>query len=212
MLLHVKRLTDENACEFDGFYAIYSTAFPRSEQKSYEILLTMLSRNDYAIYLGHIDEEIIGFCIFYHALDADFYLLEYMAIASLKRGNGMGTALLQQSMDALFTRCGEKALLIEIDSPEVVCDEKEMRDKREQFYRRLGAKKIDPFDYILPLQTNEIPPPMELLVCHPSLTTLTKEHLHHWLEILYTRVYGCTKEDPRIAFMLEYSPPLLNLI
>lgn len=212
MLLHVKRLTHENACEFDGFYAIYSTAFPRSEQKSHEILSTMLSRNDYSIYLGYIDEEIIGFCIFYHALDEDFYLLEYMAIASLKRGKGMGTALLQQSMEALFARCGEKALLIEIDSPEVSCDEQKIRDKREQFYRRLGAKKIDPFDYILPLQTDETPPPMELLVCHSSLATLPKEHLRHWLEILYTRVYGCTKEDPRITSMLEHTPPHLNLI
>ena len=212
MLLHVKKLEYYHSHEFDGFYAIYSTAFPVSEQKSSETLHEMLKSENYTIYLAHIDEKIIGFSILYHPQDEDFYLLEYMAISNLQRGGGWGTMLLQKSIDDLFKTHGTKALIIEIDSPEKPSDEQEIREKREQFYRRFGAKKIDPFDYILPLQTHETPPPMELLVYHPSLQTLSKELLQHWLEKLYTNVYGCDKHDARIAFMLEHTPPILNLI
>ena len=53
---------------------------------------------------------------------------------------------------------------------------------------------------------------MELLVYHPFMKEVSKETLHHWLEKLYVDVYGCSKNDPRIAQMLDHAPPILNLI
>lgn len=212
MALHVKALAPHSREEFDGFYAIYSTAFPPSEQKSYEALLRMQTATTYTIYLAFYDEKIVGFCIMYHPHQEDFYLLEYMAIDETKRGIGLGSTLLEQSIEQLFHVHGIRPLLIEIDSPEKHSFEQDIREKRERFYRHLGALKIDPFDYILPLQTTQEPPPMELLVYHPSLKILSKETLHLWLEKLYVNVYGCAKEDARIAHMLAEVPPILNLI
>jgi hypothetical protein len=76
----------------------------------------------------------------------------------------------------------------------------------------LGALKIDPFDYILALKSSEEAPPMELLVYHPHMKTVSKTTLQTWLEKLYVNVYGCSQNDPRIAQMLESTPPILNLI
>jgi GNAT superfamily N-acetyltransferase len=212
MALHVKALEHHNAHEFDGFYAIYSTAFPLSEQKSRDALLAMQRASFYTIYLAYNDEKIVGFCMMYHPHEDDFFLLEYMAVDESLRGIGLGSTLLKSSIYQLFETHGTKALLIEIDSPEKSSSEQEIREKREQFYRRLGALKIDPFDYILPLQSAEKPPPMELLVYHPSLREVPKETLQTWLEKLYVDVYGCAKTDSRIAQMLESVPPILNLI
>lgn len=212
MALHVKALEQNNSHEFDGFYAIYSAAFPLSEQKSRDALLAMQHASFYTIYLAYNDEKIVGFCIMYHPHRDDFFLLEYMAIDETQRGIGLGSTLLKSSMDQLFQTHGIRALLIEIDSPEKSSAEQEIREKRELFYRRLGALKVDPFDYILALQSNEEPPPMELLVYHPSMREVSKATLHVWIEKLYVDVYGCTKDDPRIAQMLELVPPILNLI
>ena len=212
MALHVKALEHNNPHEFDGFYAIYSTSFPLCEQKSRDALLAMQRASFYTIYLAYHDEKIVGFCIMYHPQDDDFFLLEYMAVDESLRGIGLGSTLLKSSIDQLFHMHGTRPLLIEIDSPEKSSREQEIREKREQFYRRLGALKIDPFDYILPSQTEEEAPPMELLVYHPSLQEISKETLQTWLEKLYVDVYGCAKMDSRIAHMLEPVPPMLNLI
>ena len=212
MALKVHALEQNNTHEFDGFYAIYSVSFPLSEQKSRDALLQMVHTSFYTIYLAYNDEKIVGFCIMYHPHNEDFFLLEYMAIDEKERGIGLGSTLLKNSIEHLFNTHGIRALLIEIDSPEKDSNEKEIRKKREQFYRRLGALKIDPFDYILALQSSEEAPAMELLVYHPYMKEVSKETLHLWLEKLYTDVYGCSKNDSRIAHMLECVPPILNLI
>ena len=212
MALHVKALTENNSVEFDGFYTIYSTAFPKSEQKSLDALLKMAHSSFYTIYLAYNDEKIVGFCIMYHPYNEDFFLLEYMAVDEKERGIGLGSTLLKNSIDQLFQAYGTRALLIEIDSPETSSLDHVVREKRELFYRRLGALKIDPFDYILPLQSSEEAPSMELLMYHPNLLKISKETLQLWLEKLYTNVYGCPKNDARIAQMLNGVPPILNLI
>lgn len=212
MALHVKALEQNNLKEFDGFYAIYSTSFPLSEQKSRDALLAMQDASFYTIYLAYNDEKIVGFCIMYHPHNDDFFLLEYMAVDERLRGMGLGSTLLKSSIEQLFKTHGTRALLIEIDSPEKSSNEQEIREKRELFYRRLGALKIDPFDYILALQSSEEAPPMELLVYHPSMREVSKESLQTWLEKLYVDVYGCSKTDPRITHMLAHVPPILTLI
>jgi len=212
MPLHVKALEEHNTHEFDGFYAIYSTAFPLSEQKSRDALLQMLHASFYTIYLAHNDEKIVGFCIMYHPDSEDFFLLEYMAIDETQRGIGLGSTLLKSSINQLFKTYGIRALLIEIESLEESSSDKEIREKREQFYRHLGALRIDAFDYILALQSVEEPPEMKLLLFHPNVREIPKTTLQRWLKKIYVDVYGCNQNDPRIAQMLEGVPSILNLI
>jgi GNAT superfamily N-acetyltransferase len=210
--MHIAPLEINDRERFDAFYAIYRVSFPLSEQKSYEELLRMGSLASYTIFTAQNNEEILGFCIMFHDREVDFYLLEYMAIDAQKRSLGLGSKLFRTSTQHLIHAYGLKPLVIEIDSPEKPSDEQHTREKREQFYRKQGARKIDSFDYILPLKSDETPPPMELLVYHPSLTHISKEQLRCWLEALYANVYGCDKDDVRIAVMLKNTPPILDLI
>ena len=198
MALKVHALEQNNPHEFDGFYAIYSTSFPPSEQKSRYALLQMVHSSFYTIYLAYNDEKIVGFCMMYHPDSEDFFLLEYMAIDTTQRGIGLGSTLLKSSIDQLFKTYGTRALLIEIDSPEKYSHEQEIREKREQFYRRLGALKIDPFDYILAPQSSEEPPPMELLVYHPSMKEISKDEVEKVLK------EALSNEDVEEKYVREY--------
>lgn len=210
--MNIAPLDITNKAQFDDFYAIYCVSFPLSEQKPYEELLRMGRLPSYTIFTVRIDEETLGFCIMFHTTEIDFYLLEYMAIDVQKRSLGLGSKLFLTALEYLVQEHGLKPLLIEIDSPEKPSHEQNIREKREQFYRKLGARKIDSLDYILPLKSDEPPPPMELLVYHPNLAHISREELKCWLEILYTNVYGCDKNDARIEAMLKDTPPILNLI
>lgn len=212
MSLLIKPLKAGDQQSFDGFYAIYSVSFPLCEQKSHHALLQMQHSSFYTIYLAFNDEKIVGFCIMYHPESEDFFLLEYMAIDETQRGIGLGSTLLKSSIEQLFKMHGTRALLIEIESPEESSSDKKIREKREQFYRYLGALRIDSFDYILALQSVEEPPEMKLLVYHPYMREIPKTTLQRWLEKIYVDVYGCSKHDPRIAQMVEAVPTILNLI
>lgn len=210
--MHIAPLLRDNPTLFDAFYGIYRVSFPLSEQKSKEALLAMHASASYTIFIAQNDEIILGFCIVFHDKDADFYLLEYMAVDPQRRDLGIGTHLFSASYTYVQQRYGLKPLLIEIDSPKTPSLDKALREKRAHFYRKLGAKTIDALEYILPLKSTEIPPAMELLLYHPTLNCIAKETLKSWLEQIYTNVYGCEANDTRIMTMLHHSPELFHLI
>ncbi|OHE11756.1 MAG: hypothetical protein A2525_08045 [Sulfurimonas sp. RIFOXYD12_FULL_36_11] len=212
MQLQIETLCQKNMNNFDDFYAIYSISFPLSEQKSKEELLIMLDSPDYTIFTSKIETQTVGFCIIFHSEQTSFYLLEYMAIDGTKRSLGIGSKLFSHITMQIFSKYGIKPMLIEIDSPEEKSDEQNLREKREQFYKRLGCRKIEPFDYILAIKSDQITPPMELLVYHDGMQNILKSQLQEWLEDIYMLVYGCAKDDERITKMLSHAPQILNLI
>jgi len=63
---------------------------------------------------------------------------------------------------------------------------------------------MDELSYILPLQGEDPPPQMDLMVYLPDRQPLIRRHeLEHWLKVIYNKVYDCSPEDPRIADMME---------
>lgn len=212
MQLQIETLCQKCMDSFDDFYAIYSISFPLSEQKSKKELLIMLDSPDYTIFTSKIETQTVGFCIIFHSEQTSFYLLEYMAIEGTKRSLGIGSKLFFHTITQIFSEHGIKPVLIEIDSPEEKSDEQNLREKRERFYKRLGCRKIEPFDYILAIKSDQITPPMELLVYHDGMQNILKSQLQEWLEDIYMLVYGCAKDDERITKMLSYTPQILNLI
>ena len=212
MQLQIETLCHQSVNSFDDFYAIYSISFPPSEQKSKEELSRMFDSSSYTIFTAKIETQIVGFCIIFHSVQTSFYLLEYMAIDEAKRSLGIGSKLFLQAMAQTFSKYGIKPILVEIDSAEEKSDEQSLREKRERFYKQHGCRKIEPFDYILAIKNNQIAPPMKLLVYHNSMQNILKSQLQEWLEDIYKLVYGCSRDDERIAKMLLYAPPILNLI
>ena len=210
MSCDISILKPHNTSEFDGFYAIYSTAFPECEQKHRTTLLAMLHSCEYTFFIAKDDEKIVGFCIMYHPTSDDFFLLEYMAIDSRQRGSGLGSTLLSKSIEILYKKEGIRPLFIEIDTPHTE-EERTICQKREQFYRRIGALKVDSFTYILPSQTSLPSPNMEIMMLHPETTSLEKGLLRSWVTKIYTNVYGLREDDARIETMFLHSPDFFRL-
>ncbi len=116
------------------------------------------------------------------------------------RGGGIGAALFEKTAALAGT---ERTGLVEADAAH-----DGLTARRLRFYARLGCRKIEGLDYLLPLRTHGLPPPM-LLLAHVSRSTeaLMREDLRGYLGRLYAGVYGQAADDPRIAQMLDGLPP-----
>ncbi len=215
MSLRIQQLITTEASVFDDFYAIYARAFPKSEQKNILVLQANILDPSYTVFLAYLHEKLVGFCIFFHLKDEDFFLLEYLAVDEKHRGKGIGSELLKHGLAQLFKEYGNRFLLIEIDSIKEPLEESILCQKREQFYRSIGALRLEPLDYLSPpLSLDEVSsPPMKLLVHAPnSQKSISKKQLRRWLEIIYMHVYSCSKEDKRIDTMLHHAPNFFHLI
>lgn len=212
MQITIETLSQEDKDGFDSFYAIYAVSFPPSEQKPKEELVKMLHSPHYTVFIATIEAKSVGFCIFFHYEQTSFYLLEYMAVEPSKKGLGIGSKLFIYAADKIFGRYGVKPMLIEIDSPQEKNEEQSLRERRERFYKKLGCRKIEPFDYILAIKSSQVAPSMQLLVYHNGILDISKPQLKEWLEDIYVFVYGCAKDDERIGKMLSDAPQILNLL
>ena len=76
--------------------------------------------------------RFLGFAI--TILHKDIVLLDYLAVSPDRRGNGLGSQILEQ----LNHRYEGKRILLEIEDPDARCKNKEERLRRRSFYLRNG--------------------------------------------------------------------------
>jgi GNAT superfamily N-acetyltransferase len=207
MNLTIRQLGPGDADTFERALAIYREAIAPSEQRPEEEIRTLLGRPDYVVLAAEQGGEVVGFAISYVPLAEDFWLFEYVATTPAERGRGAGAALVLEATSL----AGEGRVgLVEADAD---TGYDPVARKRLHFYTRLGCRKLDGLDYLLPLRTHGLPPPMLLLaLAPPNVASLSVEAVERWLRLIYIGVYRQNEDDPRIAEMiggLTLSVPLV---
>lgn len=201
-----KVLSPEDRDELARLISIYQEAIEPSEQKSADAIAGMASDPRYVLMVAENAGAVNGFSISMFPPGADFFLLEYMAVSAVARGQRLGEALFDETYRYGSTR-GPDTMLLEVDQPGRSPNAANDTEARYRFYRRMGCRRLSGVDYILPLETGGTPPPMMLLVHRqPAVVSIGIEQLRHWLETIYTAVYEQTRDDPRIVAMLSQVP------
>lgn len=198
---------------FRQAYAIYETAIPRAEQKTRAQIVAGLRHPGFRFWAFEYEGEVAGIAIHYASAAENVLLLEYLAIAPKLQGKGLGSELFKASFEA--SRLDQKTLLlIEVDSDkeDVSAKEKRIRLSRKQFYRRLGCREADGFDYILPLENYGPPPRMNLLVLGARSGSVQTARLRRAVQDIYVNVYRCPPDDPRLDRMFEGHRQRIQLI
>jgi GNAT superfamily N-acetyltransferase len=188
----------------DAVVRIYDASLPASERKPVEAIRDMADRPDYRL-IAATDEagRTIGFAAVFVPPNETFALLEYLAVDESVRGRGVGAALFAGVVDALHGESRDLSLLVEVDADIEGAPDRDLRVRRQAFYRRLGCRRIADLDYELPLRTGGLPPPMHLFVHRrPDDPPRPRADLAHALRRIYADVYGQTPDDPRIQRML----------
>ena len=201
--MRIHPLTPVETAVFAAIHALYSQAIERSEQKSEAELQAAFGNPRYRFLAATEAGAIAGFSILYLPPEADFWVLEYLAVAPSREGQGLGGRLFTESAAMAPGRIG----LVEVDSNVGEAAGAAKRRRRLGFYARAGCRRLGDVSYILPLRANGTPPPMEILVHAPdAIASVPVAVARDWLMRLYVEVYGQPANDPRIALMLDRQP------
>ena len=116
----------------------------------------------------------------------------------------MGSELFEQTVGAVRRSDGAIPILLEVDSDREASSDQVQRRRRQNFYRRLGCRRIADCAYILPLPGDNAPPEMDLFVYVPGPARLfVAPNWSDGFNLIYRDVYGCSAGDRRIAIMLD---------
>jgi GNAT superfamily N-acetyltransferase len=201
MTLTIRQLGPGDADAFESALAIYRDAITPSEQRPEEELRPLLGRRDYIVLAAEQRSEVVGFSISYVPLAEDFWLFEYVATTPAARGQGAGAAMVQHAAKL----AGESR--VGIVEAEADTGHDPVMGKRLRFYARLRCRKIEGLDYLLPLRTHGVPPPMLLLaLAPPNVASLPVHAVERWLRLIYIGVYRQNENDPRIVEMISGLP------
>ncbi len=193
-------IADACSTAFDQFFAIYEEALPAGERKAREDIAALSKRPDCSILGLARDGEVIAFAIVFASDTAPVGLLEYMATSKALRNAGLGARLFAMALACMEGR----VMLVEVESEREGTADLPLRERRKNFYFRLGCQQVEKLDYIMPMVSEDMPPVLDLLY-HPGGKTLrvTDTMLRTWLEAVYVGVYGRSASDGNIALMLE---------
>lgn len=197
-------LTSPEGTEFRELFAIYASSIAAREQKPEEWLRAMVASPEYRVWISRDAGHVLGFSILFVPPGSGFALLEYMAVASERRGHGFGAKLFLKTVEHAVTPQGTALpVLLEVDSDREASSDRPLRTRRLGFYRRLGCMKIAGLRYLMPLQGAGAAPEMVLLIYQAApAAPVSRGDLERWLRAIYRDVYHVPAEDPRIETML----------
>ena len=113
---------------------LYQTAFPKEEQIPWNDLMRLVMEMPLDFTAYYDGEEFIGFTIIYPRKSFNWYW--YFAVREELRGKGYG----QQILTQLIERHKGQPCVLDMESPEQICDNTEQRKRRHDFYLRNGFK------------------------------------------------------------------------
>ena len=113
---------------------LYETAFPKEEQIPWKDLMRLMKTMspDFTVY--YEDENLVGLTIVYPR--SQFNWFWYFAVPEELRGQGVGQRILTQ----LIEKYKGKSNILDMESPEQVCENSEQRKRRHAFYLRNGFR------------------------------------------------------------------------
>jgi GNAT superfamily N-acetyltransferase len=204
----LQRVTDLDSPQFARCLTILRQAIPPSEQLSEQRLTALIARDDYRLYALLRQNTVAAMAVLYLPKAEPFALLDYMAVESGLRGNGLGSSLLREIIDlASKERPSAGFLLFEVDDDRSdPPDGHSINLRRIAFYRRLGAQLLLNVEYLFPSPGGP-PVPMHLMAYRllPE-ATLTRDALAAALADIFQEIHGRASEDVLLRSILDRLP------
>lgn len=128
-------------------YSYYLEIFPEDERKPLELIKSSYEKHYTNIIEILYKNEMVGFMILNRVKDDGYAVLDYLAILPQYRNSKIGTRALQVLLEQ---EKQNKGIFIEIEKVGLGKDKEEnlLREKRKNFYEKIGFKKLN-FDLLL---------------------------------------------------------------
>ena len=113
---------------------LYETAFPKEEQIPWKDLMRLMKTMSLDFTVYYEDGNLVGLTIVYPRKQFNWFW--YFAVPEELRGQGVGQRILMQ----LIEKYKGKSNILDMESPEQVCENSEQRKRRHAFYLRNGFR------------------------------------------------------------------------
>lgn len=113
---------------------LYETAFPPEEQIPWDDLMVLVERMPLDFTAYYEGEKLMGLIIVYPRKSFNWFW--YFAVPEELRGKGVG----QQILSRVIEKYKDCTIILDIESPEQVCDNQDVRRRRHAFYLRNGFR------------------------------------------------------------------------
>ena len=132
--MKARKLTSTTALD-EEVRALYESAFPLEEQIPYGDLMILMDKMPLDFTAYYDDGEFVGFTIVYQRKTFNWFW--YFAVRSGLRGKGLG----RQILTMLIEEYKDCTNILDMESPDQVCENSEQRKRRCAFYLRNGFRK-----------------------------------------------------------------------
>jgi GNAT superfamily N-acetyltransferase len=202
-------IEDIKSEEFDRAMVIYRSSFPENERLPEEKLAEKITNQEFQLLVSYEESKVSFMAILCPLKETNFILLGYVAVAENLRGKGIGEDFLKYLGKELKQK--EKFLLLEVENP-ALGDNREIKQRRINFYQRLEAKILENIRFLLPNLWNKTPPEMLLMIYPFYDQNYIKGEL---IKDLINRIYEDFYEEynhPNIKLLCKNIPDIVKLI
>lgn len=125
--------------EWFKIYNLYQKAFPAGEKKPFSMIRSMHKKGRSDVWYCEEDGKFAGLVITINGPDK--VLLDYLAVAKKRRGQGIGSKMLQR----MRKQYAGKGVFLEIEIVDERAENFEERKRRKQFYLSNGMTEMNVF-------------------------------------------------------------------
>ena len=120
-------------------YRLYQSAFPANEKKPFSMIRSMQKKGRSDVWYCEDDGKFAGLVITINGPEQ--ILLDYLAVAKNRRGQGIGSKILQKMRE----QYAGKGVFLEIEIVDEKAENYEERKRRKQFYLANGMTPMNVF-------------------------------------------------------------------
>lgn len=186
------------------FVELYETAFPITERDPAAQVLRDLDDRRRTLLVARSDGELVGFLVYLVLKRVSLAFVEYLAVLEALRGQGVGSALLEELRHRLSSHAPPvSGSLFEIDRVEdATGDERRRRARRHHFFERAGAVVVEGLPRI---EVPNLAGPGAIgltlmwLPTAPALPPPVDERLREAVTAILVEGYGLSESDPLVV-------------
>ncbi len=183
------------------FVELYEAAFPVTERDPAAQVLHDLDARRRALLVARSEGELVGFVVYLILKRVSLAFIEYLAVDEALRGQGVGSALLEELRQRLSSHDPPvSGCLFEIDRVEdATGDERRRRARRQHFFERAGAVVVGGLPRI---EVPNLAGPGAIgltlmwLPTAPALPPPVDERLREAITAILVEGYGLSENDP----------------
>ncbi|MBE0424969.1 MAG: GNAT family N-acetyltransferase [Lutibacter sp.] len=196
-----KQIFSTSVNHFDAAMLIYLESFPPSERQPLAKINERITAKKSQLFVGILDKEVICMALLWDFKNADFTLLDYMAVSEKHRNNHFGSELFQFLVAKV--KRSHKFMLLEVENY-LFGDNREQRKKRINFYLKNGSYLLENVPYVLPSLDKSLPLEMLLMIAPKYKNThLKKSEIENLIKLLYKEIYEKPENDALLVSVLK---------